>query len=94
MFVLKVKIEGKPHLFHDGNFFVGGKTRKEAEIAAQNNSAVMVSVGGFDIVEVSPQELAEMLGTTVENPSYKILAAHGGLIPFYVVPLVKDGGKP
>jgi hypothetical protein len=92
MFLLKFKVEkeNKEMLLHDGEVFVGGNTHEQAEYASLNNSAKAVSVGGFDIVEVTIEKLAEMIGTTVENPQYKILAVHGGLIPFNGVEIVKE----
>lgn len=91
MFLLKfrVKDEDKEMLLHDGEAFVGGNSREQAEYASLNNSAKAVSVGGFDIVEVDAKQLAEMIGTNLEKPEYKILAVHGGLIPFSGVEIVK-----
>ena len=91
MFLLKFRIEkeNKDMLLHDGEAFVGGNTYEQAEYASINNSAKAVSVGGFDIVEVTPKELAELIGTTVDFPQYKILAVHGGLIPFSGVEIVR-----
>jgi hypothetical protein len=80
MFLLKfqVKNEGKIMLLHDGESFVGGNTYQQAEYASINNSAKAVSVGGFDIVEMTEEELLKVVG----GIPYKILAVHGGLIPF------------
>lgn len=93
MFLLKFKVknEGKEMLLHHQGVFVGGDTYRQAEQACYDHSAKAVSVGGFDIIEVSMEELAEMIGTTVENPSFKILAVHGGLIPFDGVEIIKKG---
>jgi len=73
-------------LLHDGESFVGGNTYEQAEYASINNSAKAVSVGGFDIVEITVEELSEAVG----GVPYKILSIHGGLIPSNGVEIVKE----
>ena len=92
MFLLKFthKETGKKYFLYDYDHFVGGNTYGSAEYACIENSAKSISVGGFDITEVSLEKLAEMIGTNVEKPSYHIIHFTGGLIPFDGVEVVKE----
>lgn len=90
MWLLKFKTHEGSFLLHDGESFVGGETEEIAGLAALRHSAKSVSVGGFEYIEVTVEQLAEMIGTTVEKPEFNILAVHGGLIPFSAVKIVKE----
>lgn len=91
MFVLKFKLpDGRKFLLHDGQAFIGGNTEQEAEIARLKHAAKEISVGGFSVLEVTPESWAEMIGCTVEKPEYKILGITGGLLPFSGVEIVKE----
>lgn len=88
-YLLRVKIEGCPHLLHDGKFFLGGSSPEKASIIAEQNSAKIISTGGFDMVEVEVSDMQKIVGAN-DTGSYHILNVSGGLIPFYAVKIVDN----
>lgn len=90
MIVLKFNLHGKSRLLHNGKQFIGGETRRQAGWAIQSNTAVALTVGGFEMLDVTEVELSEMIG----GVPYKILDHSGGLgKPFMSVEIVNDNQK-
>ncbi len=87
MWLLEVKIEGKKFFLHDGECFIGANEERDIERVALENSAKIISVGGYQAVKVeTSEELAEMIG----GVPYNILQVSGGLLPFSSVEIVKE----
>jgi hypothetical protein len=85
MFLLKFKHEGSDWLLHNGaNSFEGGNSRIECDICLRHHTAKSISIGGFEIVEMSVDELSKAIG----GVPYKIISFSGGLIPFSAVKIV------
>lgn len=86
MFLLKFNVDGKQMLLHDGdNSFVGGNSKIEAELTSVNNIAKGISVGGFEIVEMTVEQLSSAIG----GVPYHIMSVTGGLLPFSGVEILK-----
>lgn len=88
-YLLRVNIDGKPHLLHDGNFFIGANSPEKASIVAEQNSAKIISSGGYDMVEVEVADMQKIVGAD-DLGTYHILNVSGGLIPFYAVKIVDN----
>lgn len=80
MHLLKFKFEEKSYFLHDGEFFTGGSSKWIAETRRLQHAEKCSWVGGMDVVEVSPEELEELVGKP-----YGIIDFTGGHIPFYGV---------
>lgn len=84
MFLLKFNHDGKEWFLHNGVNFEGGNSKQEAEKSVMAHTAKSVSIGGFEIVEMSVAELSKAIG----GVPYSIISFSGGLIPFSAVQIV------
>ena len=87
MYLLQFTHEKKNYFLHDGETFIGGNSENEARIAIHNNTGKSISIGGFDIVKMSVDELSTIIG----GVPYPIINFSGGLgIPFCGVEILGE----
>ena len=87
MYLLQFTHSNKSYFLHDGETFIGGNTESEAKTAIIRNTGKSISIGGFDIVKMTTEELLKSIG----GIPYSIINFSGGLgIPFCGVEILVE----